>query len=469
MSDVELSVKSEDVGKKTNDYVRRSSTYTYAGSTIFKPNLETTRSNLANALLKSLHEDLFRRERFAKLLAAMFAVMGSSATIIANEICFDSRSLQFQNSEECYWKSLEWIGFIFMILVDLCIIHFYILHASRIKVEYKYASLFLVFRNTNLSGMLLLELAVCSFPPWPGLPSSSLWSHRSLPLTFFRLYLVVRSFYDFSELRLERELLVGPFRVTRDEYPRRSVFVILFNRHPFKVLSFLILASSLIGGYSIHVAERQQWLPADSTFGVNPWDHIIWSETLARGQIPDQTLYVQSPFTTLDRCVWFSIVTQTTLGYGEMIVVTQTGRFVASLLAVAGIMLTSLLVGSFSLLLKPSSFQESSLLLLKLKKASTKRRLLAAIMIQRCFRSHRLRKDLIRQKSVRLSSSPRSAAIELPNAAASPENSHLHAVSSTVSISNIQLSKAEKCWDVLTGGRLQACFLCFVVTLCGAK
>jgi hypothetical protein len=73
----------------------------------------------------------------------------------------------------------------------------------------------------------------------------------------------------------------------------------------------------ILGGYSLHLAERQAWIKSSSA--PNQLDDVIWAWRLPGRTHPDLDYYSQTKFASFNNCCWLAIVTVTTLGYGKTI------------------------------------------------------------------------------------------------------------------------------------------------------
>eukprot|EP00466_Bigelowiella_natans_P003814 jgi/Bigna1/36400/e_gw1.14.214.1 len=111
--------------------------------------------------------------------------------------------------------------------------------------------------------------------------------------------------------------LTRAFRVFK--LGKYSEGLILFHRVIAKSLSalyllfFFMLISTIVFGSTIYYAERGNW---DDEKG--------------------------SPFTSIPRSFWWVIVTSTTVGYGDMVPRTTTGRFVGTLAMYFGILVLAM-------------------------------------------------------------------------------------------------------------------------------
>mmetsp|Transcript_24374 Transcript_24374/g.39284 ORF Transcript_24374/g.39284 Transcript_24374/m.39284 type:complete len:543 (-) Transcript_24374:246-1874(-) len=125
--------------------------------------------------------------------------------------------------------------------------------------------------------------------------------------------------------------LTRAFRVFK--LGKYSEGLILFHRVIAKSLSalyllfFFMLISTIVFGSTIYYAERGNW-DDEKGYYVRP---DLYGDGTER-----------SPFTSIPRSFWWVIVTSTTVGYGDMVPRTTTGRFVGTLAMYFGILVLAM-------------------------------------------------------------------------------------------------------------------------------
>jgi voltage-gated potassium channel Kch len=62
-------------------------------------------------------------------------------------------------------------------------------------------------------------------------------------------------------------------------------------------------------------------------------------------------MYIGREFSTLSNSIWYTLITMTTVGYGDVVVNTPVGRFIAIFMIFTGAYLTALLIAVQSNLL----------------------------------------------------------------------------------------------------------------------
>ena len=124
----------------------------------------------------------------------------------------------------------------------------------------------------------------------------------------------------------------------------RDIRVIIFSAFSKSLVALgLLLVSYIIVvlffGVLIYFQEMGNWYPLGSQVpGLdNPSVGAYYRPTAI-----DQSIYELSPFKSVLLGVWFSIVTSATVGYGDMVPSSTLGKFIASILVMAGVVIIAL-------------------------------------------------------------------------------------------------------------------------------
>lgn len=159
-----------------------------------------------------------------------------------------------------------------------------------------------------------------------------------------------------------------------------------FNLYNLQFLCFAFLCLLVGGAYSVHIFERQYFINSS-----NLWDSIF-APSLPAGTVPNPQVYMPSPFIDFQSCIWFTIVTACSVGFGDMVPLSPGGRTVAGCIMLCGIFIASMLVGTITVLLSPTPFQTAVIDWLKADRLRHEKREIAACIIQTVFRDWRARK-----------------------------------------------------------------------------
>jgi hypothetical protein len=106
------------------------------------------------------------------------------------------------------------------------------------------------------------------------------------------------------------------------------------------VLCFYIVLGVIISSSLIYFCEQGEWAPdLDDEFSNarGTYQRKTWDGELDR-----------SPFTSIPKAIWFVIVTVTTVGYGDINLITNTGRLVGTLTIVGGAVAFAMPIGVIS-------------------------------------------------------------------------------------------------------------------------
>ena len=247
---------------------------------------------------------------------------------------------------------------------------------------------------SSLPIKLVAELIILIPQPLPSFQSNIFgFSNDHVVYMGCRVYTVVRLIHDYG----------SPFRVlltTGAQKNRRinlaQTLKLLLNRNVMLCVTVILPFMTLAGAYSVHIFERGYFISAMSDANVPP----IFAATLPPNVLPDLAkAYAPSPFGFIGNSCWYCIETISTLGYGDLVPISKSGRFMSSVLVLFGVLVTSFFVGALSVALEPTP-QESDILefvrehdaLSKLKKAAAE---LIVTVVRRHLRLNKTRKVMV--------------------------------------------------------------------------
>lgn len=81
------------------------------------------------------------------------------------------------------------------------------------------------------------------------------------------------------------------------------------------------------------------------------WERPFFSYTVSSLSQIDSSIVYSKQFSTLFNSIWYTLITMTTVGYGDVVVNTPVGRFIAIVMIFTGAYLTALLIAVQSNLL----------------------------------------------------------------------------------------------------------------------
>jgi len=102
----------------------------------------------------------------------------------------------------------------------------------------------------------------------------------------------------------------------------------------------------------MYLSEREYWVD-DSQ---KPF--LTWKVT-EHNYLEPPSGYHQAWLSQYDNCLWFTIVTMTTLGYGDIVPLAWQGRCFAVIAVLLGLVLTALIVGVVTNKLAPTEFESN--------------------------------------------------------------------------------------------------------------
>ena len=228
------------------------------------------------------------------------------------------------------------------------------------------------FLKSSLFPKLCLELLIHAFMP-NGLIDRQSYAHKLLELAMFsRLYLLLRLLHTSSSAFLKRERInayYADFRRMNMKVRWHLTLKMLFYDHSFVACALLVLLVVFTSGFGIYILERH--IPLGS-------------------------------FSSIKDCLWFSFVTFTTIGYGDLYPDTQSGRLIACLCGVFGHIIVAMFGGVITNKLAPTKNQQLITVFLENQQAGSEYRNAAAKLIQNVWReTSKLQQELRRLSSIR--------------------------------------------------------------------
>jgi hypothetical protein len=180
----------------------------------------------------------------------------------------------------------------------------------------------------------------------------------------------------------------------------RAVMKTYFHANPFTSLVLANMFLLFFCSYSVYLTERSNFINLETREYVDvsqlagPHGEAATASSLAAATVG---LY-PSKFGWFSNCVWFALVTVTTVGYGEMTPVSALGRLAVSVSIIGGVIWTALLVGWVTGRIAPTPFQSAVLDWLTDRHLRALKRDLAARIIQCAWREVVRRRLEIKKK-----------------------------------------------------------------------
>jgi Ion channel len=332
--------------------------------------------------------------RELNLQMTALALAGIGLMIVYNQVCWDSDELRFLDAPgDCVTGAiLQFVNMFVTVLLVWRLIVYYQIESLQRQVVWRFESKMQAFKSTTLRYRFCVELLVCIVQPVPFL--QDVWGFGSrtvLPVMMLRLYLLARTIHQYSAVFRFRREFFSASDFSESEYTMDIVTVLktYFLSHTTAVVSLLFLSIVMVSSYGMYIVERGYWINNDTN-------------AIVRSRPPGfhPSDYRPSPFSQFDLCIWFTVITLSTLGYGDIVPIEWEGRLIASLTVLVGVVITSIMVGTVAAKVAPSGFQVAVLRWLNLRKCQRSIELTAAGLIQSAWRMHRLLRDGYTETSV---------------------------------------------------------------------
>lgn len=287
--------------------------------------------------------EIFIRLKIAELSVLQFAILGVMAGIFDYECSYGDNTDEYK-IERIFFECLCVVSSL-LIMVALVIRYSLVLYLFKAKGYYgKFDTLI----NTGLYKYLLVELFVNIWTPYPFIwdetyqesysdyETSVVYRINDLFLTMmclFRTYLVVRAILTISHFMNTRSQRVCNMSGTNATF----MFSIksLMKKKPYSVLLTSLICSVALFGFLLRIFER----PLSEASGQD--------------------------FNSINNAFWVTLITMTTVGYGDFFPKSNIGRLIGILIAFWGVAFVSLFVVTLTNLLLFENGEEKSFILLQ--------------------------------------------------------------------------------------------------------
>eukprot|EP01060_Flectonema_neradi_P014058 TRINITY_DN20785_c0_g1_i1.p1 TRINITY_DN20785_c0_g1~~TRINITY_DN20785_c0_g1_i1.p1 ORF type:complete len:797 (+),score=82.71 TRINITY_DN20785_c0_g1_i1:72-2462(+) len=217
------------------------------------------------------------------------------------------------------------------------------------------------FTSSTLLWKFILEVGIHLLFPYPWLAKTQPTMYHFLQLgMFLRLYLVARLLHTSSAAFRKRNFLRSfyfEFRKINWSIKWNITLKILFYEHSVFMVSLCTFVTLCISAFALFILERKRQENHD--------------------------------FSELGNCLWFSFVTFTTIGYGDMTPKTISGRVVTAILGLVGQVILAVFGGVVTNKLTPSKQQQMVVSFLDSETGGKEVRTAAATLIQAVWRASR--------------------------------------------------------------------------------
>jgi len=321
--------------------------------------------------MNTLHtyDEITRKIDQAKVINCILAALGSATSIAAAENVYmqDGDSSSISN----ILKILTTILSIFLIIG--------VSYRYRLEFSLRQLNGTLLpsegFFDTNLRNNFIMELFICMIHSPAGVYYKFGVTNLGLHITYdldsvlsvfalLRLYAFVQLFSDSYGLRSAHARVVEKYN--KVSFNTSFGFRAILDRHPIRTVLAFFGLSTILFAYALRVFER-------------PVCHT--NEAVLAGWCSETTLGIKD-YEHFAVAVWNILITETTIGYGDVVAVTHAGRVVIGISALTGIVLIALFVTAVSNYSQFKPDERRAFDAFLRHKYALQRRLLAKHMIQ---------------------------------------------------------------------------------------
>ena len=331
---------------------------------------ENEPEGLGNLLDQRRINEIFVRLKVSEILCLFFALFGIGSGVIDYEISYTDSNESSKDTRII----LEWFWVLSTICIFITLVFRYIIVLDWYKAR-GYFSTYDTLGNTGLYKYLVVELALNLITPFPFIWNtnySETYEDYSTTVKFrvndifllimclLRTYHLVRCSLTLSHFMDTRSQRVCNMSGSDASF----MFSIksLMKKQPYAVLICSLLLSIILFGFILRIFERPL-----STASNQDFDNI-------------------------NNALWVTLITMTTVGYGDFFPKSNIGRFVGIMIAFWGVAFVSLFVVTLTNLLAFDNGEEKSFMLLQRLKSKDDLKKEAVNVMVAAFRQKRTKK-----------------------------------------------------------------------------
>ena len=315
--------------------------------------------------------EIFVRLKISEIVTCYFALLGIGCGIIDYEISYDDRS----DDQKDHRIILECLCVVTSICLILGLVFRYRLKLLLSQAKGTYSQ-YDTLVNTGLYRFLLVEVVLNSITPFPFIWDETYNESYSdystnvdyrindiflLIMCMFRVYLLVRTSLTLSHFMDTRSQRV----CTMSGSDASFMFSIksLMKKKPYSVLLSSLILSVALFGFVLRIFER----PLSDASGQD--------------------------FNSINNAFWVTLITMTTVGYGDFFPKSNIGRLVGILIAFWGVAFVSLFVVTLTNLLLFQNGEEKSFILLQRLRSKDALKRQAVNVMTAAYRQKKIKRD----------------------------------------------------------------------------
>ncbi len=292
--------------------------------------------------------------RWKNVQITVFALLGllcSIATLLLNWdfkrglLLYDGAISQDELIQYVFYQVIKIINILITCITLMSVMEYYRIRCEQKCREWGYSNRFHAFLFTSLKWKCLAECILVAITPIPFLEKWAAPQHffsvdvDRLPALwmFTRIYFVLRMVRDFSETYQKRFAIMlsnAKVQALANSFSIEITLRILLYQHTLVSIFMGLLGSVLIGSFGIYISERDE---------------------------PGTQL--KSFF----NCIYYSIITITTIGFGDMVAVSNWGKVFTVMTGFVGIVIVTLFTGVMINKIQPSREQKYAVEFLKIE------------------------------------------------------------------------------------------------------
>lgn len=313
------------------------------------------------------------KKRTLNLALLCWASFSTVANWVLAVLCWDNDLLTLIPYEMCdFGYPLCYAAWISSGFSVVCLLGYYLEVVAMDKRTWGFSSWCETLRNTSHVPVFFVELIILGVNPlphsldYPGTTPTATASRILQLVGFLRLYPIARAVRDHSVLYQERDTITAqPEKCLdnendplhnrcsmkpRHEVNTKNIMKTYFLKFQIRIIAAVYIVAIVLFSQMIYFMERPYWIASDMNSdpvgSLEGRNFFTEASDWYNPKIPDPDMWGKTDFDDVFTCFWLTVITMTSIGYGDISPYTTWGKIMAIIVGVVGIVNTSMIVSA---------------------------------------------------------------------------------------------------------------------------
>lgn len=342
--------------------------------------------------------------RYLNLIQAVASAVGCLSLVVHHEVTWvDEGRYHMLDSASLAGMVSTIVAFVCTLISFLCLFFYYHYKAKGQQIKSKSKDTVTAFFASSLKWIFAWELLLLVAGPVPLARDMFTWGFGRktipFPMALRWVWFSFRAIRDSSSLYKDRHKYINHNGLQQHVTTLR-VLKVYFVQNPVVFITCFFLFGWMVFSYIIYIVERGFYVNEDAT-DVLSYDGSFTCMKICEGKVlfhndidPIAMGWQPSVFGNFWECMWFTMVTMISIGYGDLYPATNVGKMFAEIIAVTGVIMHGLIVGVSTITVEARPFEAFLERWLRENELNKKLLYLSARVVQTAWRRFKKRKLL---------------------------------------------------------------------------